>query len=337
MSPPNKLSFGYIYDFRNPPQWHKPWAEHYADTLDFITWTETAGFTGAWVPEHHTAKDGYVPSPMVPLAAIAARTHKIRLGTGIALAPLQHPVRFAEDAALLDILSNGRLDIQLAIGYRKRETEMYGVDFKKRGRMFDEFLEIVTRLWSGETVSFEGEHYTLHNAKIMPPPVGRIPLYIGGFAEKALERVAKYGDGYFGDPRASDTYKEKLRAAGKDPESARIRIPSLFTAVARNPAEAIDELAPFFHHVNNSYAEWNHEDKAIGQEGPPLSLMSLEDYKASNSLDIITPGEAIDKFKRMQEKIPLEHVMMALPAGMAPEKFKKYAKVFAEEVIPAFD
>jgi len=273
---------------------------------------------------------------MMPLAAIATRTSKIRLGTGIALAPLHHPVRFAEDAALLDILSNARLDIQLAIGYRNRETAMYGVEFKKRGRMFNEFLEIVTRLWSGETVSFQGEFYNIHDAKIMPPPLGRIPLYIGGFAEKALERVVKYGDGYFGDPRISDVYKDKLRAAGKDPESARIRIPSLFTAVAQNPAEAIDELAPYFHHVNNSYAEWNHEDKTADQDGPELSLMSLEEYKASRALDIITPGEAIDKFKRMQSRIPLEHVMMALPAGMPPEKFKKYAKVFAEEVIPAF-
>jgi len=336
MSAIEKLTFGYIYDFRNPPQWHRPWAKHYAATLDFITWTETVGFTGAWVPEHHMAKDGYIPSPMMPLAAIATRTSKIRLGTGIALAPLHHPVRFAEDAALLDILSNARLDIQLAIGYRNRETAMYGVEFKKRGRMFNEFLEIVTRLWSGETVSFQGEFYNIHDAKIMPPPLGRIPLYIGGFAEKALERVVKYGDGYFGDPRISDVYKDKLRAAGKDPESARIRIPSLFTAVAQNPAEAIDELAPHFHHVNNSYAEWNHEDKTADQDGPELSLMSLEEYKASRALDIITPGEAIDKFKRMQSRIPLEHVMMALPAGMPPEKFKKYAKVFAEEVIPAF-
>ena len=101
-----KLTFGYLYDFRNPQQWRKPWPDLYAQTLEFITWTESIGFEGAWVPEHHGAEDGYAPSPLVTLAAIAARTRTIKLGSAIALAPLYHPVRFAEECAVLDILSN---------------------------------------------------------------------------------------------------------------------------------------------------------------------------------------------------------------------------------------
>jgi alkanesulfonate monooxygenase SsuD/methylene tetrahydromethanopterin reductase-like flavin-dependent oxidoreductase (luciferase family) len=332
---PDKLTFGFIYDFRNPEQWRRPWAEHYAETLDFIAWSETVGFTGAWIPEHHQASDGYVPSAAAVLGAIAARTTKLRLGTGVALAPLHHPVRFAEEMALLQILSNGRLEVQLAIGYRSRETAMFGVDFKKRGRIFDEFLEIVTRLWAGETVTFDGTFFTVRDAKIMPPPQSRIPLYIGGFAEKALERVVRYGDGYFGDPRSSDMYRAKLQAAGNDPASARIRIPCLFTAVAHDTAEAREELAPYFHHVNNSYGEWNSEDKA-GQDGPPIAPMGLAEFKSSGALEILTPGQAIDKFKSLLERMPLEHVMLALPAGMQPGEFKKYAAIFADEVIPAF-
>lgn len=329
------LTFGYIYDFRNPEQWRRPWTEHYSETLDFIAWSETAGYTGAWIPEHHQAADGYVPSPAVVLGAIAARTRTLRLGTGVALAPLHHPVRFAEEMALLQILSQGRLEVQLAIGYRSRETAMFGVDFRKRGRIFDEFLEIVTRLWAGETVTFEGDHFSVRDARIMPPPSSRIPLYIGGFAEKALERVVRYGDGYFGDPRSSERYKEKLRAAGKDPASARIRIPCMFTAVAHETAAATEELAPFFHHVNNSYGEWNHEDKAAA-DGPPISAMSLDEFVASGALEILTPGQAIDKFRALRDHMPLEHVMLALPAGMRPGDFRKYAGIFADEVIPAF-
>ena len=153
-----KLTFGYLYDFRNPQQWHQPWADLYAQTLELITWTESIGFEGAWVPEHHGAQDGYAPSPLVALAAIAARTKTIRLGSAIALAPLYHPVRFAEECAVLDILSNGRLEMALAVGYRRREAEAYGVDFSSRGRRTDEFLEIVTRLWAGETFSYQGKH-----------------------------------------------------------------------------------------------------------------------------------------------------------------------------------
>ena len=112
-----KLTFGYLYDFRNPAPWRRPWAGLYAAILDFAAYTETLGFHGAWVPEHHAADDGYMPSPLVALAAIAARTKRMKLGSGIALAPLYHPVRFAEECAVLDHLSGGRLEMAVAIGY----------------------------------------------------------------------------------------------------------------------------------------------------------------------------------------------------------------------------
>ena len=186
------LTFGYLYDFRNPAQWRRPWAELYAETLDFISWTESVGFSGAWVPEHHGAEDGYMPSPLVVLGAIAARTRTLKLGSAIALAPLYHPVRFAEDCAVLDILSNGRLEMAVAVGYRRSEAQAFGVDFSARGRRTDEFLEIVRRLWAGESVSFEGQHFVLKNAAITPTPLrDHIPLYIGGFTDKAIERTAK--------------------------------------------------------------------------------------------------------------------------------------------------
>lgn len=331
-----KLSFGYLYDFRNPEQWRRPWADLYAETLDFIAWSETAGFTGAWIPEHHGAEDGYIPAPLVALAAVAARTRTLKLGSAIALAPLYHPVRFAEESAVLDILSNGRAEMAVAIGYRRRETEAFGVDFTRRGARFDEFLQIVRRLWAGETVSFEGRHYTISNARIMPPPPrGHIPLYIGGFADKALERVAKYGDGYFGNEEVCGQYVDKLREQDKDPTGARIRIQGLFTVVAKDPEAALHELGPYFHHVNNTYGAWLNEDKASGVDGV-LKPMSLERFKTSGILQILTPDQAIDSFRAMRGRIPVEHFMMMLPPGLPPSKFVPYAEVFANEVIPAF-
>lgn len=332
-----KLTFGYLCDFRNPIQWRRPWAALYGDILDFASWCDGAGFDGIWVPEHHGAEDGYMPSPLVVLAAIAARTRRIKLGSAIALAPLYHPVRFAEECAVLDILSDGRLEMALAIGYRRRETEAYGVDFGKRGSRFDEFLEIVRRLWAGETVSFEGRHYTVSNATIMPPPPrGQIPLYIGGFAEKALARVARYADGYFGNEDVCSLYADKLRAEGKDPAAARIRIQGLFTVVARDPDAAMHELAPYFHHVNNSYGQWLNEDKASGIDDVALRPMSLDAFKASGILQVLTPPQAIDHFRAMQQRIPVEHFMMMLPPGMPPAQFIEYAELFANEVMPAF-
>lgn len=335
----NKLSFGYLYDFRNPAPWRRPWAELYSEILDFAVYTESLGFDGAWVPEHHGADDGYMPSPLIALAAIAARTKTIKLGSAIALAPLYHPVRFAEECTVLDHLSNGRLEMAIAIGYRRREAEAYGVDFTKRGSRTDEFLEIVTRLWSGETVTFEGRHFDIRGARIAQTPArGRIPLYIGGFNEKAIARTAKYGDGYFGNMEIVDLYLDKLRAAGKDPASGRVRIQGLFTVVANDPAEAMDELAPYYLHVNNTYGEWLSEDRAatgIGDDGM-LKPMTLDAFKASGILSILTPPQAIDMFRAMLAKAPVEHFMMMLPPGLPPAQFKPYAELFARDVMPAF-
>jgi alkanesulfonate monooxygenase SsuD/methylene tetrahydromethanopterin reductase-like flavin-dependent oxidoreductase (luciferase family) len=337
MTTTQKLTFGYLYDFRNPPPWRRPWADLYAETLEFITWTESLGFGGAWVPEHHGADDGYAPSPLVALAAIAARTKRMKLGSAVALAPLYHPVRFAEDCALLDILSGGRVEMAVAVGYRRREAEALGVDFSSRGRRTDEFLEIVRRLWSGETFSYAGRHFTLKNASIVPAPTRPIPLYLGGFTEKALERTAKYGDGYFGNPEVWDLYREKLRACGKDPALARMRVQGLFVLVARDRDKAMDELGPHFHYVNNAYARWIKEDAAsTGFEDNSLEAMSLEAFKASGILRILTPGEAIEMLNAMREKAPVEHFMLMLPPGIAPSKFAPYAELFAREVIPAF-
>lgn len=333
-----KLSFGYLYDFRNPAQWRRPSTELYADILDAAAWSESAGFTGAWVPEHHGAEDGYMPAPLVALSAIAARTKKIKLGSAIALAPLYHPVRFAEECAVLDIIANGRLEMALAIGYRRKEADAYGVDFTKRGSRFDEFLHIVRKLWAGETVTFEGKHFSVKNAAIMPQaPHGQIPLYIGGFAEKALERVAKYADGYFGNEDVCGMYADKLREQGKDPSAARIRIQGLFFAVANDPEKAMHELAPYYHHVNNTYGQWLNEDKAVGIDDPILKPMSLDEFKRSGILQIRTPDAAIKMFKEMRQRIPVEHFMMMMPPGLPAKKFVEYAELFASKVIPAFE
>lgn len=334
----SKLTFGYLYDFRNPAPWRREWSVHYADLIDFAVWTERQGFHAAWFPEHHVASDGYLPSPLIAAAAVAARTGTLRLGTAVALAPLYNPVRFATDCAVLDCIAGGRLEVTLAIGYRRRETQAFGVDFGKRGAMFDEFLEIVTRLWAGETVTFTGKFYDIKEAALIPPPPrGRIPLFIGGFVPKAMERVAKWADGYFGNIKAAPLYLEKLAAAGKDTASANMRLPELFTVVANDKAQAWEELAPHFHHVNNTYGEMAAEDQALGVSGDRgLETMSLEAFKASGIMRVLSPGEAVDLFRGMMDRAPVDHIMLGIPPGVPSEQFKPYAELFAREVIPAF-
>ena len=330
-----KLTFGYLYDFRNPEPWKQDWTRLYQSTIDIVAETERLGFGGAWVPEHHLASDGYIPSPMTALTAFAARTRSIKLGSAIALAPLYNPVRFATDCAVLSTIAGGRLEMGLAIGYRRRETAAFGVDFTKRGRLFDEWLEIVTRLWAGETVNYAGQHFTLSGARLVPPaPGGKVPLFLGGFADKAIERVVRYGDGYLGNEDVCLAYVEKLRSLGRDADLAKVRITGLMTVVAEDPQAALDELAPYFLHVNNSYGEWANEDNALGVE--PMKPMSLEKFKASGAFNVLTPDQAIAMFKGLQSRMPLDHYMMMKPPGLPEDRFLHYAEVFARHVIPAF-
>jgi len=332
-----RLTFGFLYDFRRFPGDDTSLDEMYAKTLELIEWTESIGFAGAWIPEHHAAPDGYQPAPMLIMSAIAARTKSMKLGTGIALAPLYHPVRFAEECAVLDILSGGRLEMALGIGYRKREYDGFGVDFRRRGARFDEFLQIVRPLWAGEEVSFAGDHFTIDRARITPcSPRGQIPLYLGGFSDKALERAAREGDGYLGTAEECGRYLEKVRLAGKDPLAASVRMPGLFFLVAEDPAQAMEELAPYYHYVNNSYGAWALEDGSLGMDRPSVRPMSLDEFKTSGIMEILTPQEAVAKFKAMREQMPLEHFMMMLPAGCPPDMFAKYAETFANKVLPYF-
>jgi alkanesulfonate monooxygenase SsuD/methylene tetrahydromethanopterin reductase-like flavin-dependent oxidoreductase (luciferase family) len=161
---------------------------------------------------------------------------------------------------------------------------------------------------------------------------------MGGFNDKALERIARFGDGYFGNMEVVEPYLDKLRLRGKDPRQARIRIQGLFVVVAKDPDKALDELAPYFHHVNNTYGQWLNEDRASSGFGNDAVLqpMTLEAFKSSGILRILTPPQAVDLFNDMRSKAPVEHFMMMLPPGLEPWKFAPYAEVFAQEVLPHF-
>ncbi len=330
------IRFGYNLDFRNPSQWYKPWAEFYADLLDFIVWTEELGFGAVWLAEHHGIEDGYLPSPLMVGAAIAARTKTIRIGTGVALAPFYHPVRLAEDMAVLDILSNGRAELSLGLGYLQFEADAYGFDLKRRGKMADEIIAIVVRLWEGETVTFKSEFFDIKDARIFPLPLQKphIPLFVGGLAPAGFRRAARLGDGYNGPIESFPDYLAAVRAEGKPDSAARIIATSysdLWMVVTDNPQEALDEIAPHAHYTVNQYAEWQKDEGwAVFEQ------KTLEEFKKDDNFKILTPGQAIDHIRKRLEEAPFEAFAMAVPAGIPIEKYRKYAKKFAEEVLPAF-
>jgi len=330
-----QVRFGFAFDMRNPAQWLKPWAELYAEHLDFISWSETIGFGGVWFAEHHAASDGYLPSPLALAAATASRTKTMRIGSAIALAPFYHPVRLAEDAAVIDIVSNGRFDLALAIGYVKAEAERYGLDFGKRARRTDEILQIVRRLWQGETFSFAGEFFHLNQTRIAPLPANAaMELWIGGNSPAAYRRAAEYGDGFFGPVESYGDYVSELTSLGLDPATARIRsigATDMWHLVSEDPERTIEEVLDHIVYQTNSYAEW--------QEGTSTVAFTKVDRDALRPIAgqwVMTPEQSIARFRAKLTIAPFEsHAMMA-PAGYPLTKLAEHAQLFADKVMPVF-
>lgn len=333
---PAQLRFGYGFDMRNPRQWFKPWADLYAETLEFIEHIEALGFGGVWLAEHHGIDDGYMPSPVVFGAGIATRTKKVRISQGVGLAPHYHPVRLAEDLAVVDILSNGRAEFAMGIGYLGFEADAYGWSSKERGRRSNEVMEIVRRLWSGETLDYDGEFHKLKGARCTPLPVqeGGIPMFVGGVAPPGFRRAARLGDGFIGPVEFWPQYLEEVRAAGKDEKDARIVSMSysdMWLLVSEDPERTLDELAPHAYYQINTYAEWQE-----GAEWSVFKEMSLDDFKKAGVIRVMTPDDCITYIKSRQEAAPIEAFCMQAPAGFPLARLAEHAELFASKVIPAF-
>src|SRR5256712_2284020 len=174
---------------------------YYKEALEEVTLAEELGFDSVWMEEHHSVTNHYWPSPLTVLAGFATRTSRVMLGTDILVAAFHHPVRLAEDVALLDVMSDGRVTLGIAIGYKPDEFALYGVELEKRGARFQEQLAIMKGLWTEGRVSLQGRYYTVEG-RLEPKPVQQPhpPVWIRGRCEVTLKRAATLGDNWIPGP-----------------------------------------------------------------------------------------------------------------------------------------
>jgi alkanesulfonate monooxygenase SsuD/methylene tetrahydromethanopterin reductase-like flavin-dependent oxidoreductase (luciferase family) len=165
------MRVGTIIGFQNPQRWRTDWSELYAATLDFVCEAERLGFDTVWLTEHHFADDGYCPALMPVAAAIAARTTRIRIGTKVLLMPFHDPLRLAEDAAVVDVISGGRLELGIAAGYRPEEFAGFGINRDERAARTREGVAVLEQALSGEVFSFTGRFHRYGPVRVTPPPV----------------------------------------------------------------------------------------------------------------------------------------------------------------------
>jgi len=337
------MKFGFMEDFRNPPRWRRPSQDHYRAILDQITRADELGYDNVWLTEHHFTEDGYNPSLLPTAAAVAARTRRIRIGTFVLLLPFQHPVRVAEDATCVDIISNGRFDLGVGQGYSHHEFEALCMPRKERSARFAEAIEIITRLWTEPRVTFDGRFTRIKDLMLSPRPVQQPhpPLWIGARTEKATRRAAQVGWNLMATlgPDPAPWYLAALAEHGRDPSAFSIaQLRMVYVAETEDQAWADTEQHIF--EMMRYYGEILAEANDAPGDDRMWTIERAEDIRHSGfgkAVMIGTPDQVGRKLEQFRRDYRCTHFVMGtqLP-GMEPAKATRSLELFAKELMPSF-
>lgn len=300
------MKLGLFLDMRNPAPWRRPWNEHYRRTLDRVVWAESLGADSVWLTEHHFFDDGYLPQPLTLAAAVAARTERLRIGTAVLLAPHRHPVHIAEEAAIVDLISDGRLELGLGAGWAAEEFEAFGSDRARRYSATDAVFARVRELLSGGGVS--------------PGPVQRpVPMWLGYQGPQGAARAGRLGAGLLTlDRKLMAPYVAGLEEGGHGAAAARTG-GVVDIIVADEPEPTTRELLPHLAHQVASYGQAR--GVAAGASETERELRSrLDRTGAVPGLTVLTPSDAAAEIRRRTDGMPVEHVYLWASLGGMPDR-----------------
>lgn len=333
-----KVKVGYQLDFRNPPGSGRSFQELYAECLSQVEACEAAGFDSIWLTEHHFTDDGYLPAMMPAAAAIAARTRRVTIGTYVLLAPFQHPLKLAEDTAVVDVISGGRLRLGIGLGYRAEEFDGFGIPRAERMGRTLESIEILRQAWSGERFDFHGKYFHFHNARVLPTPVSKPhpELLWGAGAPKAIQRAAKLDMSFacVGGRKEIGIYLDALRGAGKDPARYSI-VNSRVIYVADNEDEAWRDTRDALMYQAELYGQWLKAAQALG--GGKGDVLIRPDPDRLRRTSVLGPPQYVkERLSEIVDSTPMTEliVVMQLP-GLDPRKTRRSLERFSKEVLPA--
>jgi alkanesulfonate monooxygenase SsuD/methylene tetrahydromethanopterin reductase-like flavin-dependent oxidoreductase (luciferase family) len=336
------LKFGFLFSIRNPHRWQKPWPQVYDEMLEQVQAAEELGFDSVWMSEHHGADDGYCPSTLVAAAAAAARTRRITIGIRLLLLPLHHPVRVAEDAAVVDNLAHGRFILGMAGGYVPHEYGMFGVNRKNRPSLMDEGVEIIRRCWTEERFDYEGKRFSLRGVAAQPKPFQQPhpPIWLGASRGGAIDRVARLADGFHfvGTAEVYAEYAAAMQRHGRDPLSIPV-YDSRELWVAEDAEQAWEEAKEHLFYSYSNYAAWRAAaDVADAYTSPVTPGKTPEEMRqrAGTMLFLGSPKEIVALFKQRLGDAPITGTIMRVPPGMEHQKVLRCMELIAREVMPHF-
>jgi probable F420-dependent oxidoreductase len=315
--------------------------QEYRDYLELARLVEDEGLDSAWVSEHHGSADDYLPSLLPMLAAFAAVTDRIELGTGVMLAPFHDPLRLAEDFAVVDQLSGGRVVAGFGIGWREEEFRMWGLEVGSRVRRMTELIEVLRLAWSEERFSYDGRYFQYDRVAITPKPMRVPPIFVGGFVDDAIRRAGRIGDGYLSSraqpDRVADAFKmaSEERAGTNKPGAPLVGI--LQNAwVSRDPEPDWPMVRSGIGHQLGVYAGWR---KGTDVPGKPLGVEPPSEDDIRRTTAFGTPEQVVDFLEPLAKILggyPESHIILRLHyPGMAVEPAAEAIKLLAREVAPA--
>ncbi|RSM85669.1 LLM class flavin-dependent oxidoreductase [Kibdelosporangium aridum] len=321
------MDVGLLFDLRNPSDWRQEWAYHYARTLEFCEEADQRGAGGIWFTEHHLFEDGYLPQPLTFAAAAAARTRNVRIGTAVVLPALRKPAQLAEEAAIVDLISGGRLELGIGAGYRVPEYQLFDIGFERRFGRTGEVITEVQRLWT------EGG--------VTPGPVQQpVPLWGGFYKPRGARLAGRLGMGLLHiSHEMFPHYVQGLVEGGHDPAAARV-CDLLPVLLADDPEEAWTRVAPHLAHQMNSYRQLSVE----GTDHPVPPLLGLEDLRHQPTdgswglLEILTPEQAAERIHARTAGLPVRHLIFwASIAGMPDDLVARNIELVSEQLPPLLD
>jgi len=304
-------------------------AELYAAALDMAEYVDGRGFDSVTLSEHHGVDDGFLPAPLPMAGCILGRTRKLRVGVAALLATLYDPVKLAEDLAVLDLASQGRIGVTAGMGYRPEEYESFGKDWHARGKRLDEVVEVLLQAWTGEPFEYRG-----HTLRVTPKPFTRPhpTLFIGGQSKAGARRAARFGLPY--QPATNDA--EMIQLYLSECERRGVANPLVLPPgsgemlwVSEDPDRTWSEIGPYLLHDAETYASWQPSSQRSVVHSLALDVAGL---RAEGKYRVLTPDECV---ARAQQQGPLAvFILFPLCGGTPPDLAWPSVQLYTEEVLP---